>query len=219
MNANQISNCIEVAIGFFALACLWHFGWRQLAIDAFRQDLFEARDRLFDIAALGDGSGFGFGHPVYGGLRRQFNGAIRFAHRLNMIQICAFLVCRLLMGPRVKFDELIQPLEKQLEDVDCATQAQILKVKAEWDTATLRYLMRTSPLFYLAFVLLVVRYFVVALACYLAKKVTLPKRGFRGVSEQISCTVWQDVAMVDYVEQIEADARLDRHSPAGALPV
>ena len=55
MNLHQISSSIEVAFGFFALACLWHFGWRQLAIDVFRQELFEARDRLFDIAVQGDG--------------------------------------------------------------------------------------------------------------------------------------------------------------------
>ena len=37
-------------------------------------------------------------------------------------------------------------------------------------------------------------------ADYLANKVAMR----RYVSEQISCTVWQDVAMADYVEQFEA---------------
>lgn len=178
-----------------------HFGWRQLAIDAFRQDLFEARDRLFDLALEGDGSGFGFGHPVYGTLRRQFNGAIRLAHRLSMIQVCVFFVCRLVMGPRKKFEELFPPIESRLDGIDDRIQAQILHIRKEWDNATLRLLKRTSPLFYVAYASLFLCLFVSKLAGYVASRVVL----WRRVSDQISCTVWQDVALADYVEQFEAD--------------
>lgn len=209
MTPDQISICIQSAVGFFALACLWHFGWRQLAIDAFRQDLFEARDRLFDLAFDGDGSGFSFDHPVYGKLRRQFHGAIRLAHRLSMVQICVFFVFRLIFGPRVKFDEMIPPLESQLGGVDDRTQARILEIKEEWNMATLRYLMRTSPLFYVAFALLFGWLAIFRFADYLANKVAMR----RLVSERISCTVWQDVAMADYVEQFEAAELHGRPGP------
>lgn len=200
MTSEQISICIQSAMVFFALAALWHFGLRQLAIDAFRQDLFEARDRLFDLAFEGDGSGFGFDHPVYGTLRRQFHSSIRLAHRLSMIQVCTFFVFRLIFGPRVQFDEMIPPVESQLGGVDDHTQARILEIKHEWDKATLRFLMRTSLLFYVAFALLFVWLVIFRCADYLANKVAMRRR----VAERISCTVWQDVAMTDYIEQFEA---------------
>jgi len=59
---------------------LYIFAWRYriLVMEAFRQSLFELRDRVFDFAASGS---IPFDHPAYTMLRTTINGGIRVGHR------------------------------------------------------------------------------------------------------------------------------------------
>jgi hypothetical protein len=202
MTPTDFSNSVYAALGVFALAWLWHCGWRQLSIDLYRQELFEIRDRLFDLAAQQTKT-FGFDHPAYGPLRMQFNGAIRFAHRLNAIQLVLFKVLRLILGPRVSPIDIEGPLDEKLATVDCATQAEIVRLRELWGLATMRFLLRTSPLIYLVIVAIMSRLLLISLRQYLKKKVQLPRYSFKLVSRRLTSTVWDDVAFANYCEDEE----------------
>lgn len=203
MNPTEFSNSIQAAIGFSVVACLWHFGFRQLAIDTYRQELFEIRDRLFDLAAKD--KSFGFAHPAYGPLRMQFNGTIRFAHRMNMIQIVIFKTVRQIFGPRVSPIDLDGSLEDKLATVDCATQAEIVALRDQWTKATMRFFAKTSLLFYAVFFSVALRFLIRGLGQYLVKKVGIPKITYRIVSRGLAATVWDDVALTNYSEAVEGD--------------
>lgn len=56
-------------------------------VDKFRQDMFKIRDDLFDNAMHGRLS---FDDPSYGLIRRVINGHIRFAHRINILDLAMF---------------------------------------------------------------------------------------------------------------------------------
>jgi hypothetical protein len=60
------------------------FCYRRLRVDAFRQEMFILRDRLFIEAAEGV---IPFGHPAYGLLRQTMNGYIRFGHDLSLMHM------------------------------------------------------------------------------------------------------------------------------------
>ncbi len=71
------------------------FGWliRDYEIDRVRQDLFEIRDELFDLARTRQ-HGFSFDAPVYHQLRSTINGHIRFAPTFDFVSalILSYLV-------------------------------------------------------------------------------------------------------------------------------
>lgn len=56
-------------------------------VDKFRQDMFKIRDDLFDYAMRGRLS---FNDPSYGLIRGAINGHIRFAHRINLLDLAMF---------------------------------------------------------------------------------------------------------------------------------
>lgn len=66
-----------------AALIVWFFSgpWQSLWIATTRQDLFELRDRLFDIAA---DQRIDFSDAAYCQLREYLNGYIRFAHKITL---------------------------------------------------------------------------------------------------------------------------------------
>lgn len=64
------------------LLMLWYMGhlWRDYRIQAFRQDLFEIRSKLFEYARAGY---IGFNDPVYRSFRTHANALIRYAYHVN----------------------------------------------------------------------------------------------------------------------------------------
>jgi hypothetical protein len=64
-------------------------------LDAFRQEMFEIRDELFDLAADGQIS---FQHPAYILLRRQMNGFIRHGHQLTAFRMLMSVIIHKISG-------------------------------------------------------------------------------------------------------------------------
>jgi hypothetical protein len=81
----------EVALVFQSAVCLAVLSvvllifWSALRLDAFRQELFEIRDELFDYAAAGN---IKFDDPAYRLLRKFMNGFIRYGHQLTFFRLC-----------------------------------------------------------------------------------------------------------------------------------
>jgi hypothetical protein len=67
---------------------LIHF-YKKYCVDAYRQDLFQVRDDLFNFAAEG---GISFDHPAYAMARAYLNGTIRFTERLSLVQLIIFSI-------------------------------------------------------------------------------------------------------------------------------
>ncbi len=83
-----------------ALVCtailIWFFSspWQSLWTAVSRQQLFELRDRLFDIAA---DERIEFSDTAYRQLREYLNGCIRFAHKIKFGSFVAAALCPGLM--------------------------------------------------------------------------------------------------------------------------
>ena len=63
---------------------LWTYGIKKNLLDSYRQNLFELRDKLFDFAVKGNVE---FNDKAYRAVRKRLNLMIRFAHRLNTIDL------------------------------------------------------------------------------------------------------------------------------------
>ena len=81
----------ETCVALAALWTLYHYGYRGVALDAYRQNVFAIRDELFAVAAAGH-DGFGFNHPTYGRFRTSLNSALRFAHHVSPLQVLAIMI-------------------------------------------------------------------------------------------------------------------------------
>jgi hypothetical protein len=196
MSELQTAQVIQAFFGFFAITGLWFWGWRRWAIDALRQDLFAARDRLFDIAAENAG-GFSFTHPHYGALRSHFHASIRFAHRMNMMQL---LVVRVIQS---RFAPIETPMVHErtnfLAGVECETQAKILGVINLWHLAVVKFLARTSPLFHI----MLVYWFAKAVIKVMTTRFKM-QPGFPSESSRVSAAMWTEVALAEDLEESEA---------------
>lgn len=80
----EFSNVIFSSISLIVIWAFWHFGWKEYRIERFRQDLFQLRRQLFDLAASG---AISFDHPVYVGFRNALNSVIRFGHHLSLSRL------------------------------------------------------------------------------------------------------------------------------------
>lgn len=79
-----IASQISIALMFVGLFWLY----RDYRVDKFRQKLFKLRDSLFDAAASGS---IDFDNEAYVMLRSTMNGAIRFGHRFNLLQMFIYV--------------------------------------------------------------------------------------------------------------------------------
>jgi hypothetical protein len=76
-----------------SLAILWKLIklWNNHRVDTIRQDLFEVRDELFDVALKHP---FLFKHPSYVRLRQSVNICIRFAHKFTSTRLVVTIFVR-----------------------------------------------------------------------------------------------------------------------------
>ena len=212
MIETQLANLIQTALGALALSCLWFFCWRRWAIDAFRQELFEARDRLFDVALNHRDRGFGFETPAYGQLRAHLNATIRFAHRLSTVQVVIFRIVRFICARGVAIDAPLNRPNELLGDVDSAIQGEATEIVVLWRSALLRFLLRTSPLFYFLCGFSVLRHAVSALFRGIIKEVSVWKNALRSAVAPYSAAVWAEIA----IEEAMKDAHTFEESGASA---
>jgi hypothetical protein len=89
MNTHTLGQILQFLLSFL---CLWFFLfvlYKRLALDFFRQKLFQLRDDLFDDAANGL---INFNHPSYVVLRNTMNGFLRFGHKISFFQLLITIV-------------------------------------------------------------------------------------------------------------------------------
>ena len=72
------------ALGLLTLWGLFYVSYRSYLLDNLRQTLFEIRDDLFDLAAIGE---VPFDAYCYRGLRQDLNSLILFADKMSFIRI------------------------------------------------------------------------------------------------------------------------------------
>ena len=85
----------QILLFLISLLCLWFFLfflYKELAVDIFRQQMFQLRDELFDAASNGL---IEYNHPAYIVLRNTMNGFLRFGHRVSLFEV---LVTGLALG-------------------------------------------------------------------------------------------------------------------------
>lgn len=82
---SSLAALITLAIGYF----FFYVVWQRYVVDVTRQQLFELRDQLFDLAAEGK---LDFQSDTYKALRSIFNASIRFAHEADWIHFLVFYV-------------------------------------------------------------------------------------------------------------------------------
>ncbi len=80
-----LSGAITITIAFF----LFYYHWRSYVIDVTRQQLFELRDRLFDMACRGE---LDRSSETYKVIREMFNSSLRFIHRIGLFQFLAVML-------------------------------------------------------------------------------------------------------------------------------
>ena len=192
---------LQTAGSLIGLFALWFFCWRRYALDKFRQELFAVRDELFDVALRHREDGFSFDSPAYGTLRRQIHASIRFAHRVNMIQVLLFMFFRRLYFSDVNVPDQNIDRGELLGNVDDSVQADIMTVLCQWDNAVISYLMRTSPLFYATWFTMVVK---LLMEKVLEQRKASPKTATSGVSS----VVWTDVALADANSEVDEESMM-----------
>jgi hypothetical protein len=80
---------LQSILGLIALWFFIVYGWRNLRLDSFRNDVFEIRDEMFLYAAQGN---VRFDHPAYTMLRSRMNVVLRYAHEFTLTKVCVVLL-------------------------------------------------------------------------------------------------------------------------------
>lgn len=121
---SSLAALITLAIGYF----FFYVVWQQYVLDVTRQQLFELRDQLFDIAVEGKLS---FQSDTYKTLRRIFNASIRFTHEADWIHILVFYAAATLKarGAIYKSAMQIPHLINHIEDEKVRAEVQKIIIK------------------------------------------------------------------------------------------
>jgi len=137
-----MTSAVTVLMSAISLAglCLfvWYF-WRDYRLDAFREHVFDIRDRLFLYAAEGHVS---FDEPAYRMLRARMNVFIRYAHVFTLPRLI-FASATLVEADRsysAKFSELLrsvpsEAVRKDLEKFNRVVVIAIMKNMFYWSFA------------------------------------------------------------------------------------
>ena len=115
--ANAILSIISLALLWFLVSD----AWPAYRVDVFRQDLFDIRDLLFDVAVANPRL---FEHPSYMQLRSRINSSIRFAHKFTTTRLIITLILlkkhKIIVGTEdwtLRLHELPEELQSRLKEV------------------------------------------------------------------------------------------------------
>ncbi len=98
---------------FILIFWAWFVLWKDLFVDEYRQQLFEVRDELFNMAFRGE---LPFDSEGYLSLRELLNGTIRFAHVMSPFTLIILHVYREKILPDTE-DEYADPrIKSDLEN-------------------------------------------------------------------------------------------------------
>jgi hypothetical protein len=143
------------------------------------------------LALTASDKGFSFQHKAYGPLRSQLNALIRFAHRVSGLQFIIFNFFYRSLPKDDNCQTMSQSCRELAADVDCSVQAELENILAEYQREIIRFLARTSPMFYVT-----VAYFVLrAIRSMLMQKVHNWKGALNSASAKYSSAVWAETAL------------------------
>ena len=135
-----------VLLGCFgALLALLYGPWQTYCEDRARQHLFEARSRIFDLAAEGQIS---FESEEYKEIRRCLNCLIRYAHHLTWQRMIAYSIFLKLPKNPINIFEVVNRIEE--ENARLAVEREIGKAI----NASILLLIYRSPCLWPIFILL-----------------------------------------------------------------
>ncbi|SRR6266568_5559272 len=108
-------DALSFLITFSIAFVLFFWLWQEYVIDSTRQQLFELRDELFDLATLGE---LDRNAECYRMLRELFNNSIRFAHRLDFWHLIIMILSAKLLGEHNfgRFAKHIDEMIRSIED-------------------------------------------------------------------------------------------------------
>ena len=137
----------ETCIALAALWTLYHYGFRGVALDAYRQNVFAIRDELFAVAVAGK-DGFGFNHPIYGRFRTSLNSTLRFAHHVSPLQVLAIMIAiKWEIGVLAQFASKPSSFEDLLRtsDLNPDTKKALEALHLKAAVALIRFMLISSP--------------------------------------------------------------------------
>ncbi len=139
----SISTVVTFAIAF----ALVYWFWQQYIIDVTRQQLFELRDYVFDMAS--DGLLERDSEP-YQVVREMLNSSIRSAHKLNLIHVLfmPLVVKNLRKEPILDYAKQVKEKVNRIPDTE--TKNQVWTVLRQMHLILFWHLIRVSPLLLMA---------------------------------------------------------------------
>ncbi len=148
-----LASLITLGLGYF----FFYVVWQRYVVDVTRQQLFELRDQLFDLAAEGKLS---YQSEVYRSLRSFFNASIRFAHQADWVHIVVFYVAAKLKAKDAIFKSAmhIPHLVNRIEEDKTRAEVQAIITKMHL-TMGWHFLRRSLVLLPLVLVVVVVAAF------------------------------------------------------------
>jgi hypothetical protein len=158
---NESIVILEASFAGMLLWAFWYFGWKPYRLDKLMQDLFSNRDELFLRVAKKEMS-ISFEDEVYKELREDLNTSLRFGGKLSLplIVFASILSKFNFWGEKIDFKNLKTPLEVELEKIENESlRTKLSDIKSNANSALMRYLISTSPLFAAAFLLAVLAIF------------------------------------------------------------
>ena len=126
-----------------AAASIFYGPWQWVCTDWIRQVCFEARDKLFDLAADGQ---LDFSSPEYRKLRSIIESEIRFAHEMTLPYL--FVIGSYLRYARPELVERAKRSEQAIRArfVDQIAKAEVDRIMATMNRDVLRLVLLKSPL-------------------------------------------------------------------------
>lgn len=154
MDAHILSQLILLFLTLTGCWVLYHWLYKEYAVDKFRQEIFALRDELF--AEASDGL-IDFNHPAYTTLRRMMNGSIRFSHRINLLGILLFSL-QIRTSPYLKDSKY--SFDARMDNVSADllpdTKERLTYYRNQIDKMLMWHIVRTSPLLILFFITLAI---------------------------------------------------------------
>jgi hypothetical protein len=142
---------LEALSTVISLAVLWIYGcwiYRGFRDDLLRQDLFDLRDQLFDIAAAKE---IEFNHPAYGLLRSTINGFMLAADRMSLTSLVMFSIAG---QPELRKAQssYAQRWDAALGSLPEGARAKLVKIRDRLNDRLIMHVVATSPLMWVLFV-------------------------------------------------------------------
>lgn len=146
----QILDLTVSLVGLVLLFALWYGLLQPLFVSHLRQDLFDARDYLFDLAS-DKSSAINFESEVYRGTRDDLNKMIRAAGEISFFEA---VICGIFCRKALKLQE--QKMAKLRSNLSDEELVIIKAIDSRQYRSIFRYLLFASPLMWLTLSLVAV---------------------------------------------------------------